>query len=122
MSYNLFALNPTSIVYSCYQDEDITWRPMWFLIESVIKLTDTDTDGIFKNEGKIINDELARNIGYKLKDLLNSGEIDNYISRHTEKIKDYEVSNSVVVEFKFDKELIKEFSNFCINSHGFKIL
>ena len=39
-----------------------------------------------------------------------------------EKIKDYEVSNSVVVEFKFDKELIKEFSNFCINSHGFKIL
>ena len=88
MSYNLFALNPTSIVYSCYQDEDLTWRPMWFLIESVIELT--DTDGIFKNEGKIINDELAKNIGYKLKNLLNSGEIDNYISRHTEKIKNYE--------------------------------
>ena len=120
MSYNLFALNPTSIVYSCYQDEDLTWRPMWFLIESVIELT--DTDGIFKNEGKIINAELARNIGYKLKDLLNSGEIDDYISRHTEKIKNCEASNSVTVEFKFDKELIKEFSNFCINSQGFKIL
>ena len=115
MSYNVFALNPSSIIFSLYQDEDINWRPMWFMIESECGLT--DINGIFKNEGKIISGEIAKQIGIKLKEILNTNKIDEYIDKFNES------SNSNKMKYyKYDKELIKEFSNFCINSNGFKIL
>ena len=115
MSYNVFALNPSSIVYSLYQDDDITWRPMWFMIESECGLT--NIDGIFKNNGKIISEEIASQIGIKLKEILETNKINEYIDKFKESS-----NNSMMKYYKYDKELIKEFSNFCINSRGFKIL
>jgi hypothetical protein len=117
MSYNVFALNPVSNVFSLYQDEDYTWRPMWFLIDSECNLT--DTDGIFRSEGKIINEVLANKIGTKLKEVLETGKINEYIEKY-EKFK--KSSKGDLNNYEYDKELIKEFSNFCINSKGFKIL
>jgi hypothetical protein len=114
MSYNVFALNPISNVFSLYQDDDYTWKPMWFLIESECNLT--DIDGIFRNEGKIINEVLANEIGTKLKEVLKNGKINEYIKKY-ERFK-----KSSKDDYEYDKELIKEFSNFCINSKGFKIL
>ncbi len=113
MSYNVFALNPSSVVFSLYQDEDITWKPMWFMIESECGLT--NINGIFKNDGKIISKELASQIGIKLKEILKTNKINEYIEKFNELSND----NSMI---RYDKELIKEFSNFCINSRGFKIL
>ena len=80
MSYNVFALNPISNVFSLYQDDDYTWKPMWFLIESECNLT--DIDGIFRNEGKIINEVLANEIGTKLKEVLKNGIVKILISNY----------------------------------------
>ena len=50
MYYNVFALNPTSIIYSCYQDEKYTWNPMWFIIESECNLRSDEINGVLKND------------------------------------------------------------------------
>ena len=118
MYYNVFALNPTSIIYSCYQDEKYTWNPMWFIIESECKLKSDEINGVLKNEGKIISDSLSTKIGEKLLECLESSKIDDYISRHKSYLEKFEIAKS----YQFDKKLIKEFGNFCINSGGFKIL
>jgi len=118
MSYNIFALNPTSIVYSYYQDEDFTWRPMWFIIESECDLK--NINGIYTNEGKIFNNDEAKIIGKKLKEVLDTGKIDLYIDNQKNNFKDG--VRPTKFKYKFDKVLIKEFSNFCLNSGGFKIL
>tara|TARA_Y100000816_G_C25786517_1_gene412274 strand:- start:286 stop:645 length:360 start_codon:yes stop_codon:yes gene_type:complete len=119
MSYNIFALNPTSIVYSYYQDEDPTWKPMWFIIESECDLE--NIDGIYTNEGKIFNNDEAKIIGKKLKEILDTDKINLYIDKHKENCEKFK---DIIrpIALKFDKKLIKEFSNFCLNSGGFKIL
>ena len=127
MYYNVFANNPTSNVFSLYQGESENWIPMWAIINSEVDNLSLKLDLDLDARGNIfkVNGENAKIIGNILKDVLGIERYNNkiknldyYKDRNDDLIKNYDIKK----EYEFDYDLIKQFSYFCINSGGFRVL
>ena len=127
MYYNVFANNPTSNVFALYQGERENWIPMWTIINSEISNLSLKMNLNLDKNGNIfkVDSKNAEIIGSILKDVLGIEKyndkirnIEYYKSRHNDLMQNYDIKSN----FEFDNNLIKEFSYFCINSGGFKVL
>mgnify|MGYP001208853729 CR=1 FL=1 len=124
--YNMFALNPSSIVFSLYQGEEKTWKPIWYVAEIECDLPINVIEAGYTNTGKQVDEKTAKLIGEKILKCLKSGKFHEYVRNHEEKISKISNENhilrNIISGYSYSIEEFKTFGNFCINSGGFKVL
>ena len=89
------------------------WRPLWFFVSGVCDDILTDKDilrGEF-NEGHRISKTKSERIAKRLYSMLENGQVEDYE-------REFKRENK---HSPFDKQVVREFADFCANCGGFEI-
>ena len=133
--------------YSYFRSNVWFWRPLWsYIIYSCPELTDEEVEAGNDNSGNKIVDTTAVMIGNRLMENINSRKVDSYKLERDKYLDSLDdvicfgcngigrrddnecsscqgsgLTKSMETYYRFDVELVKEFSYFCLNSGGFEI-
>ena len=98
------------------------WRPLWFFVSGVCDdiLTDNDIQRGEFNEGHKISKTKSEKIAKRLYSMLDNGQVEDYereFKRERESLADGNWNR----HYPFDKQVVREFADFCANCGGFEI-
>ena len=112
MSYELEGIKAKNETGECFRNNNWWWAP---LREYVLEyagdcLNDKEREYWCCNDGNVVREEQAIDIGNKLLELIEEG--------HTEEHGEF---LSMITSYPFSVENVQNFAEFCINSGGFAI-
>jgi len=98
------------------------WRPLWQYVTETCQdiLTEKDIESGSYNNGHLINEDKALKIARRLELALKSGAVKKHEESYRAHLETLPKDN-FNKNYPFNEENVKEFSEFCRKSGGFKI-
>ena len=98
------------------------WRPLWFFVSGVCDdiLTDKDIQRGEFNEGHRISKTKSEKIAKRLYSMLDNGQVEDY-EREFKRERESLADDNWNKHYPFDKQVVREFADFCANCGGFEI-
>ena len=122
MGFDLTAQDPQTEEGSLFRNNIWYWRPLWeFVYMYCQEEIERDLyESGHMNDGALVPSETAIKIGTKLQALILDGTVKGFEKRY-ETARKNKTDLVPAASYPFSADNVQDFSEFCINSGGFKI-
>ena len=122
MGFDLSGVDPQNEKGDYFRNNIWYWRPLWEFVYMYCReeIQEETYEQGHENSGAFIPSDNAVKIGMKLQVLISDGTVANFEKRY-ETARKNKTDLVPAASYPFSADNVKDFSDFCINSGGFKI-